>query len=113
MGAKHSSPIIVEIDAITQAFIACKDRGWTLDRVCCDCLVIAQLISNRHPCIAWCSCSITSSLKKLIQVFPNILNTMISRDENNLADELVVRGRLNLQPSLFACVWNRPTFLVR
>lgn len=110
MGVVYSSPISAKMDAIFQALEVCKEQGWNPPRIRCDYPRISNLIKKHHPCIAW---RINLEIHKLKSILKSFLHTSfitIPREENNIADELALHGRLNQQLSLFFRGLDRPSW---
>ncbi|XP_039130370.1 uncharacterized protein LOC120266776 [Dioscorea cayenensis subsp. rotundata] len=111
LGAHHDSPINAELDAICHALSICRERSWFPNRIFTDSPGAAKLAQNPHPCIAWQSTGMIIKLRNILHDFQNICVSTIPRDENLLANELVVFGRINPHLSLFFRGMDRPNWL--
>lgn len=107
-GTSASSQIQAEIAAINLALRTCIDKSWTPARIFYDCPGVAQLLKHYNPSVTWHVSTEFQTMKKNLDIFPNITIETISRELNFFADTLANLGRSNPQLSLFFIGMERP-----
>ncbi|KAM0942655.1 hypothetical protein DsansV1_C14g0129391 [Dioscorea sansibarensis] len=71
-------------------------------------LYITQILKNYKLAIAWKINEAVQNLKSHLKKFPNLKVETINRKDNNMADALVEKGRINPQPTLYYQGRDRP-----
>lgn len=110
-GTSLDSPLKAKVAAINLALHWCLTLDWKPDWVFYDCPSVSQLIRDFNPCINWRLAEDLHSLKSKPKLLPDTRLFTMPREDNAIADALVIHGRHHHGLSLFFQGMDRPSWL--